>query len=52
MNLPPPGAPASVPAGVFLVAILVPARMPALPGFKGIIQFKRNWTGLGQGFGT
>jgi hypothetical protein len=28
-----PGAPASLPAGVLLDAIPVPARMPVLPGF-------------------
>jgi hypothetical protein len=42
MNLPPPGAPASLPAGAFLDAIPVPARMPALPGFMGIMQFQEE----------
>jgi hypothetical protein len=40
MNLHPPGAPASLPARVFLDAVLVPAGMPALPGFN--MHFKKD----------
>jgi hypothetical protein len=43
MNRLHPGAPASLPACVLRDAILVPAGMPALPGFMGIMQCQWNW---------
>jgi hypothetical protein len=42
MNLHLPEAPASLPASVLLAAMLVPAKMPALPGFIRPVQFNKE----------
>jgi hypothetical protein len=45
MDLPPPGAPASLPADDGHDAVRVPARMPAFPELMGVMQFRNEMGG-------